>query len=449
MTLYFETELGKLYHGHVLEVLRELPSEAVHCVITSPPYWGLRDYGIPPQIWDGDSECEHDWRIVGLNKELSFRTGEKVENAFCRKCGAWLGSLGLEPTPDLYVAHIVQIFREIRRVLRKDGTVWLNLGDSYMGAVPKTKETYNQEINRSTTWEGKDHIATLKTKLHNLKPKDLCGIPWRVALALQTDGWWLRQDIIWVKAISFCPTYSGSVMPESVKDRFCNSYEHIFLLAKNIRYFFDLDAVREKLQESTIQRYQRNWDGDTQRGYVSGPQNHVDKWISNPKKTQRSIALGRAPRSVWAINPQPFPEAHFATFPMKLPEIAMKVGCPQWICKKCGKARERIAKTEYDVLRKSRIQDQPKQKMRKDNFGFTKGAVARSKHYTLGWTDCRCRAGWEPGIVLDPFMGAGTTAVVAERLGRKWIGIELSEPYCSMTKERIKRETQQLELFRE
>jgi len=209
MTPYFETELGKLYHGHVLEVLRELPSEAVHCVITSPPYWGLRDYGIPPQIWDGDSECEHDWRIVGSNKELSFRTGEKVGNAFCKKCGAWLGSLGLEPTPDLYVAHIVQIFREIRRVLRKDGTVWLNLGDSYMGAVPKTKETYNQEINRSTTWEGKDHIATLKTKLHNLKPKDLCGIPWRVALALQTDGWWLRQDIIWVKAISLRFSHAG------------------------------------------------------------------------------------------------------------------------------------------------------------------------------------------------------------------------------------------------
>ena len=200
-----------IYQGHVLDVLKQIDDESVQCIVTSPPYWGLRDYGLEPQIWDD----------------------------------GWKGSLGLEPGFNLYIKHMVQIFREVKRVLRKDGTVWLNLGDSYCGYkgenYMKNPETSN--LQHGSTVPKSHTIGTPQTS--GLKPKDLIGIPWAVALALRDDGWYLRSDIIWAKGVSFCPTYSGSVMPESVRDRPTSAYEHVFLLAKSKRYFYDAEAAKE------------------------------------------------------------------------------------------------------------------------------------------------------------------------------------------------------------
>ena len=210
--------------GHVLDRLRELPEESVQCCVTSPPYWGLRDYGTEPQVWGGEAGCGHEW---GAN----VWAGEGYSSgAFCRHCNAWRGHLGLEPTPELYVAHIVEIFREVRRVLRKDGTLWLNLGDCYASTPPGCKG-----VSESTGLHGgrvsKKYRDTLEKSVGQkrntispgLKPKDLVGIPWRAAFALQADGWVLRQEIIWNKV---------NPMPESVKDRCTRAHEQIFMFSK-------------------------------------------------------------------------------------------------------------------------------------------------------------------------------------------------------------------------
>lgn len=251
-----------ILQGHVLDRLRELPDESVQCVVTSPPYWGLRDYGIEPQVWGGDEGCGHEWEEhlqntkhpnnpsnmpnTGANLMLqgtALRTGKPIKTDFCRLCNAWRGSYGLEPTIELYVQHTVEIFREVRRVLRKDGVCFLNLGDSYASTPPgkcvdpfatsglSTNKKRNKEIVRE--------MCRLRPErnLGSLKPKDLCGIPWRVALALQADGWFLRSDIIWAKA---------NPMPESVTDRPTRAHEYIFLLTKSQKYFWDAEAIKEK-----------------------------------------------------------------------------------------------------------------------------------------------------------------------------------------------------------
>ena len=206
MTPTWDNGVTRLYHADARCI--PLPDESVHCVVTSPPYWNLRDYGLAPSVWGGDSECPHYWSegvVAPGARSSDDKSGAKQPNAnrrdrmptsaFCGECGAWLGTLGLEPTVDLYVAHIVEIFREVWRVLPKDGTCWINLGDSYSGR-----------------WDG------------NLKPKDLMGMPWRIAFALQDDGWWLRSPGIWEKP---------NPMPESVTDRLTTSHEYVFMLTKS------------------------------------------------------------------------------------------------------------------------------------------------------------------------------------------------------------------------
>jgi DNA modification methylase len=223
---------------------------------------------------------------------------------FCLHCNAWKGSLGLEPTPDLYIQHLVQIFREVKRVLRKDGTVWLNMGDSY--ATPKVGNTYGTSTSAFGRSKHADNLNKQKFEKKcppGLKPKDLCGIPWRVALALQADGWWLRSDIIWAKP---------NPMPESVTDRPTRAHEYLFLLTKAAKYYYDADAVREPQVESSVQR--ANYREAERKNGVTVPQ--TDKrW--NVKEMKLHPA-GRNKRSVWTIATQAFPEAHFATFPEDL-----------------------------------------------------------------------------------------------------------------------------------
>jgi DNA modification methylase len=303
--------------GDAMASLRELPSGSVRCCVTSPPYWGLRDYGVP-------------------------------------------GQLGLERTPQEYVAALVAVFREVRRVLADDGTLWLNLGDSYSsgghGGGGKFMEM--RGVNGSEAWAHRSDKKGWRNPPAGLKPKELVGIPWRVAFALQDDGWWLRSDIIWAKP---------NPMPESVTDRPTKAHEYVFLLAKSQRYYFDAAAIAEP---ATCP------DPRLVDGFVPKSDNGKHAGAPQSAGVRGGDADGESPttrnaRSVWTISTSPFPDAHFATFPPELPRRCILAGS------------------------------------------------------ALGDT------------ILDPFAGAGTTLLVADRLGRHGIGIELNPTYAAMAEERV------------
>ena len=268
--------MWEIKQGDAIEVLKTIPDQSINTCVTSPPYWGLRDYGIDGQV-------------------------------------------GIEETPEEYVAKMVEVFREVKRVLRNDGTLWLNLGDSYAGNC-------SQASNNGRAGFGNPRERLVNRKGKGLKPKDLVGIPWRVALALQADGWYLRSDIIWHKP---------NPIPESVKDRPTKAHEYIFLLSKSPRYYYDYEAIKEPV-------------------------------------TSRQLRPTRNRRSVWTVPTRPFPEAHFATFPPELIEPCVLAGCP------------------------------------------------------IG------------GVVLDPFVGSGTTLLVATRHHRRSIGIELNPEYIKIAERRLK-----------
>ena len=321
----------KIICGDSLEVLQTLASESIDCIITSPPYWGLRDYGVK-------------------------------------------GQLGLEKTPEEYVVKLVEIFREVKRVLKKEGTFWLNLGDSY--STPKKGNTETNKNKTRVTDSFKKELPP------GMKPKNLVGIPWRVAFALQADGWYLRQDIIWAKP---------NPMPESVTDRCTKSHEYIFLLTKNPKYYFDNEAIKEKAVwdldgTGTEARKDRQLEGmksgPTEMKNGIRPRGDRRLRASTFKKVQK-IGLaqskaeyvetfGRNKRSVWTVTTKPYKEAHFATFPQDLIIPMVKAGCP------------------------------------------------------------------ENGLVLDPFMGSGTTAITARTLGRHYLGIELNPEYIKLAEDRLK-----------
>ena len=268
-----------------------LADQSVQCVVTSPPYWGLRDYGLSPLTWDD----------------------------------GWSGSLGLEPTPDLYVQHLVGIFREVRRVLRDDGTIWLNLGDSYTSiGRSERKESPGVgatqamgKIAREIHWQpggGHNFSWALPAFGTFLKPKDLVGIPWRVAFALQADGWYLRSDIIWAKP---------NPMPESIRDRPTKAHEYLFLLSKSGRYYYDAAASSEPAMPKHAGLYKHDFSGSKEGqeavmpcGYTIRPKGH------------REYSGRRNRRTVWTIATQPYRGAHFATFPEKLVEPCILAGCP-------------------------------------------------------------------------------------------------------------------------
>jgi DNA modification methylase len=301
----------------------------VQIVVTSPPYWGLRDYGLPPLIWGGDAACVHEWGYAQIANDgvktrwthnpesLRDQTPGREAAHTCLHCHAWRGCLGLEPTPELYVEHLVTVFREVRRVLRDDGTLWLNLGDSYATSVRGEGGTERGlHADRRTRYDLNQHFAPLHVR-HGLKPKDLVGIPWRVAFALQADGWYLRADIIWAKP---------NPMPESVTDRPTKAHEYLFLLAKSERYYYDAEAIKESLAPSTVDD-PRQWDPDYQEIRIRNRGGRTDGFTSGSSLLKAS-GNRRNRRSVWTIATQPFSEAHFATFPLELVRPCILAGCP-------------------------------------------------------------------------------------------------------------------------
>ena len=440
-----EIEINKIYNEGCIQTMRRMPDKFVDSVITSPPYWGLRDYNTEPIIIGGDLNCEHEWGGEICQKDNRGTQGstlaggehhfrlDSLRGSFCKKCGAWRGQLGLEPTPELYVQHLVEIFRGIRRVLKDDGTVWLNIGDSYAGSWGNYgARNGNQRSRIAERWHRPAYEDSHygwnglppTVNVPGLKPKNLIGIPWRVAFALQAEGWYLRSDIIWAKP---------NALPESVKDRPTKSHEYIFLLTKSAKYYYDAEAIAEPIEcgsrafsRNNSQARKRD-DGKVWKGLTSGRQDDYYEKVRAGEVTKRNK------RDVWIVATKSFRGAHFAVFPEDLIEPCMLAGVPQFVCKKCGKGREKIfEKKEYE-----------KHNTENRDLALYGENAHRSKHsppvhsMIIGFTDCGCNVGFEPGIVYDPFMGSGTVAKVALRAGRRFIGSELNPEYCDIANKRI------------
>lgn len=387
----------RLYQGDALTVLKSLSEKSVHCCVTSPPYFGLRDYGLPLIAWP---EVEYS-PMPGLPSI---------------KVPAWKGQLGMESTPEMYVAHLVLIFREVRRVLRGDGTMWLNLGDSYNGSGGAGGD-YNEGGMR----EGQPRYPG--RKITSLKPKDLISVPWRVALALQADGWWLRSDIIWVK---------GNPMPESVKDRPTNAHEYVFLLSKSSRYYYDAETIKEPLAGGSDVAY-RNRLRKGKQYDAKDPY-----WKNFPTSFDET---GKNRRSVWFINTKPYKGAHFAVFPPELPELCTLAGTSPMACPTCGAPWERIIAKDVREIPQCRSKSQGRGDCQYGESPSTTLRAKVRKTETIGWRPtCSCPNSDGSGrcVVLDTFAGSGTTLLVAESLGRDSIGLELNPVYCSMIEERMK-----------
>ncbi len=367
----------RLYHGDTRTVMQSLPAESVQCVVTSPPYWGLRDYGVDGQI-------------------------------------------GLEESPDAFIASLVDVFRSVRRILRPDGTVWMNLGDSYASNVGGSSDGSATKGgvagNVPNAWGGGTQSAVKRPS--GLKPKDLCGLPWRVALALQADGWWLRSCIIWSKP---------APMPESVTDRPTTAHEYVFLLSKAATYYYDAAAVREP-------HVSKSGSGN---GYARPEQISRSGRGQDGAWKPDDYPGGRNLRTVWTINSEPFSEAHFATYPQALVEPCVKAGTSEHgCCIHCGAPWKRLTDVSYDA--QGRTTNGPRSK---ENESITAAHDVRlvKQVATTGWAQtCTCETLFTtPCTVLDPFAGSGTTSLVARRLGRSSIGIDLSEEYLRIALKRL------------
>jgi DNA modification methylase len=367
-----EYPIDNVYHADALTFLRGMADNSVNCVVTSPPYFGLRDYGTPGQI-------------------------------------------GLESNPTAFIDTMAKLFHEVRRVLRDDGTCWINMGDSYSGSGKGPSGTTAQ------CWNTKNGVQAGTRTSSDLGPKNLLGIPWRLVFALQDDGWILRSDIIWHKP---------NPMPESVTDRPTKSHEYVFLLTKSARYWYDAMAIRETSVS----------DHDSGNGYAREARQTYKNSDGSARGSDKQwkTTTHRNRRTVWTISTEPTPFAHFATFPTALIEPMILAGSPERVCSVCGNPYERhITKSFVPQPDVSQSRVAFRGKMADENHwkGFPRGTVDIQ---TLGFRPtCECDAESTPGIVFDPFMGSGTTALVARHLSRHFIGCELNAEYVALARHRL------------
>lgn len=500
--------------GNVLDVLQTIESASVHCVVTSPPYFGLRAYGTDTQVWGGDPNCDHDWidtsYQVMKNDNKGNHGDEKQRTSVgtmgrdsirsCGSCGAWRGELGLEPTPDLYIEHVVSVFREVRRVMRDDALLWVNIADSYNsggsgwrngagGADGKVDERAQRN---------RDGVSVV-----GLKPGDKIGIPEELVLALRADGWYWRQTNIWHKkapmpesvygtrwekhrikiepserampGMAHDVSQNGVNNPQGARDgvnfkdhsseyadcpgcakcekngglilrrgsgRCTTAHEYVVMFSKTADYFYDTDAIAEALArpDEGLRATPAKFGG-------------ANKWHEAQKQSRLHSGneyLGtsngrRNKRSVWTLSPQAYPEDHFAAFPEELPEICIKASTSEYgCCADCGAPYARIIEksaSPHDGRTESRYPtgstgsriSLARQAARE------RGAEYQATSTTLGWRrTCECSSTEiVPAVVLDPFTGRGTTGVVALRLGRSFVGIELKPQYVEMARKNI------------
>ena len=467
--------------GDCRKRLKDLPDEFVQCAVTSPSYFNLRDY--QTATWEGgDASCDHGVRKWDGPKQTQgaqsshASKADRLRREVCH-CGAKRvdQQIGLESTPEEYIQTMVEVFREVRRILRDDGVVWLNIGDSYAGSgkggnppeSPHQKQATNAGsitvVGRATKAEvvGETARIAAKTKFagedrnFGYKPKDLIGIPWMLAFALRADGWHLRQDIIWEKP---------NPMPESVRDRCTKSHEYVFLLTKSSHYFYDADAVAEAAvgtNEHDVTGPGYSAPGQAQqtgsrKPRAAGNKSHkyVDAYEGSDTEEHRTKAglmniagtayAVRNKRSVWSISPLPFREAHFATMPPALAEICIKAGTSEkGCCASCGSPWRRVTEKQATGKVRQRSTGGLGTEVRRETHGLdaVDGTFQDGVQYvTVGWeATCKCVDAGEPVpcTVLDPFSGAGTTALVADRLKRNAIGSELNPDYAKMAVDRI------------
>jgi DNA modification methylase len=452
----------------------------------------LREYNVSPTVWGGDRGCEHDWQEqryyteqtrakvtseafseAGEANVARLKEGRWRNDATCSKCGAWLGCLGAERHPDEFVAHLVAVLREVKRVLRDDGLVFVNIGDTMIGyhgnsrvpddKAPSNKPGYVENMRQSSAGKG-------------IPNKSLALIPERLALALQADGWIVRSRIVWAKGISFCPTYAGSVMPSSDPSKPTPAHETVLMLAKGQRYWSDWYAVREKFADDRQGNpgaykwsYRQNEDGsgirgsgghgsDLQtgkgwnRGAELGGRNVRNVWAIpglpplRDDLTDEQLALLEGCfepqgedgwlKDVWAVNPKGSDEPHYAMFPEALVRPMIRAGCPAVTCGVCGAPHVRQVEKGAVPDGSSRgTQAYAGQQRQHDS----RGGMPVRPVADLGFAPtCACgpAAGTRPGLVLDPFVGAGTTLRVALQEGRRALGIELNPRYAEIARRR-------------
>ncbi len=515
----------KLWQADAMDVLPTLPDDSVHLVVTSPPYWSLRDYRIPPRVWGGDGDHPHEWVSAGRGEGFTSKVrwqhsdngrGERqpqqkvlrdkvtrenrpeawgqIEMGKVCACRAWLGVLGLEPTPRLFVEHLTMIFREVRRILRKDGSLYVNIGDCWFG---------DSVIRRSSSWISTREGRRSACKVGTLKAKDLVGIPWMLAFALRDDGWWLREEIIWHKP---------NGMPSSAPDRCTRNYEQIFHLTKSRRCFYDAHAVSERMLYGD---HPRNPNPDLLPIQAPGQRAHSGitklRRSGNKKRvvseearrrgrinTQHGTSIPweadgtgrRNRRSVWSIPTQPFsaylydfegadyvdphgiprrwsPQcarhrqdgstkrvrgsdwekrrcrcarseaSHFAVFPEDLVVIPIKAATSAFgACGRCGAPVRRLLEKVFVPQEDVSAARLPKGSLKGLEIHDNRNEDPRGTTYTrtAGWKrTCRHEdAATVPCVVMDPFAGTGTTGVVAQRSGRAFVGVELSSVYVKL-----------------
>ncbi len=434
MTQTATLAVNRIILGDAATTMTNLPDNSISCLITSPPYYGMRLYSgtEQTQALGGNPQCDHEW--------TAHDAGE-----FCYLCSAWRGALGHEPTVELYLEHLVEIFRVAKQKLRSDGVFYLNVGDCYCGSGSPGGDFRGGG-------RGDDYLRPYGRAGIGLKGKDLCLVPEKLVAALQMDGWYLRDRIAWVKR---------NARPESTEDRRTNIWEFVYMLTKTGHYYYDTFAVQERSSEtSDLWRIARNvitanptplgyqlckrckqvyakTDWDVLEAVEAPPRNYSGLRRPNhgdvgerahKKHFTRRCACGATD---WLT--------HTATFPKDLVKQLILAGCPAWVCSKCGKPRVRIVETIDKV-------NQQWGERRTNPWAFCDKREMPQKDIltpvkkTVGWTDCGCGAGFRPGIVLDMFFGSGTSGLVAENLGRDWLGIEVSEDYRRLADYRIRHE---------
>lgn len=507
-------DINKTHNLDVLEGLRQIDDNSIDLCVTSPPYWSLRSYKTQSQIWGGQKDCEHDWIANDKFKKINLQAGNPEfqrkwrENAsdnnsnigcFCSKCGAWRGELGLEPTFQLYIEHLIQIFSEVKRVLKPTGSCYVNISDTYAsGGNPNRHNGFADP--KYPNGRNGEHSEPSSYPQIGASPKSLCQIPTRFSIAM-TDklGFILRNTIIWHK---------NNCMPSSASDRYTVDFEYMFFFTKNKKYYFE-----QQLEPYT--KEMNRWGGNKLTA------NGVSTWDNGTgqdsyrERNMRPNENGRNKRCVWSINTSPSPDyvEHYASYPEELIETPIKASCPQYVCQKCGKPRETIRvpvgtldnvlpevisdkSKPYSVVEREgyiELRDLPSKIRLKEYLtlwrkksGYTidqiesilgsqsphhwfngesyptkedwfkikellkfddkydspmtivkyKPAEKLSGSYKTIQSSCNCGVGFHTGIVLDPFMGSGTTGAVAKSLCRNYIGLELNPNYCAIADKR-------------